>query len=321
MSDATDSNKTIIQYLLGALPGAETERLDELSFTSEEFAETLAATEKDLIDAYVQGELSGETLKRFEGRCLASPLLREKVEFAESLQIFGAREAARLAADETKAGWFAALSAYLTPRPILQWALVLVALALIVTASWLIVDNVRLRRQTTEAQTRRELQAQREQELLKQIEAQRSANSERDAELTRLREERSRLEQELEESRTKSSASDRSVLSFVLTPPLRGAGQITTQKVKPEIKQISARLELEAANYSAYRVELVNAAGNQVLWRSGKLKPQVSGEHKAIAVSFAAGLLQSQNYVLRVSGLNARGTFEIVGDYAFRVMR
>ena len=321
MSDATDSNKTIIQYLLGALPGAETERLDELSFTSEEFAETLAATEKDLIDAYVQGELSGETLKRFEGRCLASPLLREKVEFAESLQIFGAREAARLAADETKAGWFAALSAYLTPRPILQWALVLVALALIVTASWLIVDNVRLRRQTTEAQTRRELQAQREQELLKQIEAQRSANSERDAELTRLLEERSRLEQELEESRTKSSASDRSVLSFVLTPPLRGAGQITTQKVKPEIKQISARLELEAANYSAYRVELVNAAGNQVLWRSGKLKPQVSGEHKAIAVSFAAGLLQSQNYVLRVSGLNARGTFEIVGDYAFRVMR
>jgi hypothetical protein len=44
------------QYLLGSLPGDEAERLDELSVTDEAFAEALSVAERDLIDAYVQGE-------------------------------------------------------------------------------------------------------------------------------------------------------------------------------------------------------------------------------------------------------------------------
>ena len=318
MSDATLNDQTIIQYLLGSLPEAETERLDELSFTSEEFAETLSATEKDLIDAYVQGELRGETLKHFEGRYLASPRLREKVEFADALKIFSAR-AQTGAKTKRTAGWFAALSAYLTPRPVLQWGLLVAGLALLFTAVWFVVDNVRLRRQMASAQ--REGAAQREQDLLRQIaDQQRSATSERD-ELARLRDERSRLEQELEAFRTKSTPSEHEVLSFVLAPPLRGGGQIPTFKLTPKTRQISVQLELEARDYSAYRVALVNAAGNLVLWRSGNLKPKTSGEHKTLTVSFAGSLLQAQNYMLRVDGVNAGGGSEIVGDYPFRVVR
>ena len=70
-----------------------------------------------------------------------------------------------------------------------------------------------------------------------------------------------------------------------------------------------------------YRVALIDPANNQTLWRSGKLKPRTAGGPKAITVSFRAGLLKPQNYVLEVSGFPAGGSAEIVGDYPFRVVK
>ena len=94
MSDPTKNHQTSTEYLLGALPEAETERLDELSITDDEFAESLQAAEMDLVDAYVLGELTGADLERFKTHYLASPLRREKVEFAKVLQSFGEQELA-----------------------------------------------------------------------------------------------------------------------------------------------------------------------------------------------------------------------------------
>ncbi len=68
MNQVTYNYEAITQYLLGALPEEEAERLDELSFTSDEFAEALRAAEKDLVDAYLQGELTGT-----EWRCCINP--------------------------------------------------------------------------------------------------------------------------------------------------------------------------------------------------------------------------------------------------------
>src|ERR1700737_2971919 len=92
MSNSTDQNQVITQYLLGSLPEGESERLDELSVASQEFAESLSASEKDLIDAYVQGELSGSMLAQFESHYLASPIRRGRVEFAEAFQVFAKKQ-------------------------------------------------------------------------------------------------------------------------------------------------------------------------------------------------------------------------------------
>jgi anti-sigma factor RsiW len=72
----------LIRYLLGALPDAETERLDEQSLADDDFADRLRAAEDDLIDAYVSGTLTGERRERFESNYLASPRRRDKVAFA-----------------------------------------------------------------------------------------------------------------------------------------------------------------------------------------------------------------------------------------------
>jgi hypothetical protein len=74
----------VTRYLLGTVLPDEAERLDELSIADDEFASRLSAVEKDLVDAYVRGELSSEKLARFKAVYLSSPVLRQKVAFAES---------------------------------------------------------------------------------------------------------------------------------------------------------------------------------------------------------------------------------------------
>ncbi len=61
----TASDQLVTQYLLGSLSSEETERLDELSLADDEFAGRLQVLENELIDAYVEGELSGQTLEHF----------------------------------------------------------------------------------------------------------------------------------------------------------------------------------------------------------------------------------------------------------------
>ena len=78
------NNQIINEYLLGSLPEAEIEALDELSFTDDEFADALRVAEKDLVDAYVQGELGGVELEQFESSYMASPRRLEKVKFAQA---------------------------------------------------------------------------------------------------------------------------------------------------------------------------------------------------------------------------------------------
>src|ERR1700735_3067732 len=91
----------LVQYLLGTLPAEESERLDELSVTDDDFAWRLRKTENDLVDAYVRSELRGKTLEEFRTFYLSSPKRREKVAFAEELLRFQA-SAAKTAAQPLK---------------------------------------------------------------------------------------------------------------------------------------------------------------------------------------------------------------------------
>src|ERR1700737_3619454 len=86
-------DRVLTRYLLGALPGEEAERFDELSIADDEFASRLSAGENDLVDAYIRGEPSGEHLEQFKSFYLSSPKRREKVTFAEALSSLDANTA------------------------------------------------------------------------------------------------------------------------------------------------------------------------------------------------------------------------------------
>jgi len=84
MTDHRD--RELVSYLLGTLPQDRADAFDELSVTDDAFAAQLRVAEDELIDAYIGGELTGETLAQFETAYLSSPRRRERVTFARELR-------------------------------------------------------------------------------------------------------------------------------------------------------------------------------------------------------------------------------------------
>jgi len=333
MSEATYNEQAMADYLLGCLTYAETERYDELSVADDDFAAVLSACEKDLVDAYVQGELAGRVLEQFGLHYLASPLRRDKVAFAKAWQVFAEPSAAELrskdsADDAIRQGWFAALSTFLATRPALQWGLAAGVLILLVSGTWLTVDNLRLRQQISQAQIRRDELQQREQALKQQLEAQHAANSKAEQELAQVRAERERLDQESKnqngQERTTQPPSlpgQTSIASFILTPGLRGMGQIQTLSIPPGSRRVALQLNLEPNDYQAYRMVLIDQSNHQTRWQSGRLSAHSGDGGKAVSVSFSSGLLKPHTYVMQVSGVSANGKIEVMSDYPFKVVK
>jgi uncharacterized membrane-anchored protein YhcB (DUF1043 family) len=329
------NEQLITEYLLGAASEYEQERLDEMSLTDDEFVDRLRAIENDLIDSYVTGELSGDALTRFNAHYLASPRRREKVEFAETFLGFADRSVAPQARD-TRATASASPETQetirreaLRPRffallrPTLQWGLAAAALVILLGGGYLFVENLRLRNQMAQTQAERAALEQREQELQQQLDQQRSLDAETEKELAQVRDRLTQLEQQLtagqQQAKPEPEQRDAKVLAFNLSPQTRGIGPIPTLAVPAGTDYVALILELEGADFPAYRAALKNRATGQILWRSDKLK--TSGKNKVLSVSLRASLLNSQNYVLDLSGISAKGVAENIGSYAFKVAK
>lgn len=325
MSNSTNQ-EVITQYLLGALPEVEKERLDELSVTSEEFADSLRASEKDLIDAYVQGELSGSMLAQFESHYLASPVRRERVQFAEAFQIFAKTQTGssiRGPAEldrKRKGGWISTLNIFGGHYPALQWGLAAAAVVFIVAGAFLLWQNARLRQQMSIEQAHRDELQQREMQLQQELDQQRASNTAIEQELAQVREERARMEEELKKS-GQLPASGTGMFSFVLTPQLRGAGQPKSVSIPANTGRVTVQLNVEPNDYQTFAVVLLDQSNHQELWRSGKLKARSKGNAQALSVSFSTSLLKPQAYTLQVSGISASGKSEVMSDYPFKVVK
>ena len=312
-------DQALIRYLLGSLPEADAERLDELSISDDALAWRLNSVENDLVDAYVRGELSGNDLAKFKQSYLSSPHRLQKMEFAGALNSFDARTAITAnQAAPTKTGpssepkekaskdlssrrWFS------TPRLALQWGFAGSALAMMLAASYLLFENGRLRKQTSEAQGSQVALKQREQELQRQLNEQRTANAELAKGAGQLHESQPNLDQ-------------LKTFSALLLPPTRGAGRIAAISVPRGTDLVVLLLTLEADDFHEYRVGLKDPGTNQVVWRSANLEAALGSADKTVSISFPARLLKQQNYVLELSGESGNGRAEFIGGYPIRVV-
>ncbi len=300
----------ITDYLLGALPENETEQLDEMSLTDDDFADRLNAVENDLVDAYVRGELSEDTLARFESQYLASPKRREKVSFAQTLlNIVDKSTIAQIEEARQKPGWS---SFFAVPRLSLQWGFAAVALVLLATGGYLMFENMRLSNQISQTQAERAALEQRELELRRRLAQQHSSDNETMKELARVRDRLAQVEQ-----LAASQQREVKLIAFNLSPQTRGIGKIPLLAVPAGTDYVALSLELEANDFSAYQVALKNPATGKILWLSGKLK--AVDTNRSVQFGLPANLLHSQNYVLELSGISPSGGAEIVSSYPFRV--
>jgi hypothetical protein len=328
------NDELITQYLLGSLSSEEAERLDELSLTDDEFAVRLQEVENELLDAYVRGELSGQTLEQFNSFYLSSPRRRERVGFAQALHTVTERAAVGKQATNQQAvvkgpqlsprsssPWASGLRVPSSPRRALQWGLAAAASLLLVAGGWLVYENLRLRQKMQETHAERGALQQRERELETQLAQQRSSALERGKETERLREQIARLEQPSQEQRRSVLLPEApSIVPFVLAPQTRGLSQIATVPIPSGTDYVTLQLELESGGYPLYRVELKTQPDGQVVWRSRPLKAQARGDGKVVIVSLRPGLLKSSMHILEVSGISASDAAEIIGSYPFRAV-
>src|SRR3982074_2942657 len=122
-------DQLLIRYLVGVLPEDETERLDELSVSDDRFAADLRAVEHDLVDAYVSGALSGDTLRGFETHYLSAPAGRAKVTLAEALLRYRGTATAASPGDAVEAP---------APRTPMPWAWAAAAALLLAATGYLL---------------------------------------------------------------------------------------------------------------------------------------------------------------------------------------
>jgi hypothetical protein len=283
------SVQTIRKYLLGQLPESDTERLDELTITDEGYAERVRAVEHDLVDAFARGELEGIVLEQFRTKYLTTPRRYETVRFARALQSLDehparrAREAGRAptTAVAKSGGW-----RHLLPNA--------AALILAVATAWLALANQALRERATSAEFQRDQQ---------------------------LREAETRSTAGTAPPSTPGGQPPLTVATLVLTPQLRSARQLPTVALSGGGGDVVMHVDLEPVDYPAYDAALVASTGNQVLWRSDRLSARTVGDRQRIDLRLPAAVLSPQEYLIRVSGVPARGTPEIVGEYRFMLTK
>jgi hypothetical protein len=270
----------LVSYLLGALPDHETERLDELSVADDDFAIRLRATEHDLVDAYVTGELYGETLDRFRSHYLSTRAGRQKVTFAETLF---ARQQIVDPSDRqpSRASWRAS---GLMP----QWAAAAVALIAVTIAGVLFADNVRLRREAANARA---------------APAQRTSSVQPPIAVTPAP----------ESTVARNTPAETTPLPLaVLLPSRRGAADVLTIAI-PRSGSVTLQLVLEFDDFPQYTIEL-SGPGRTVVWRGPIVAAASVREGRAVSATIPVSVLKPERYVFEVSGRRARAAAELVGS-------
>lgn len=322
MKSDLNNEQLMVRYLLGELPESEVERLDEQSFTDDDFFRRLQTVENDLIDAYARGEMSPGEREQFERGFLTTPKRRERVAFAEALAAFRfeppADDPAVAAQPEQTSAWQAFINLFRVSRPALQFSLAALSVVLLLGATWLIVETARLRTRLSQIQQEQAALSRREQELQAQIARQSADRGQLAEELRRVQQQRDQLEREL----AGLKPPEPNFALFVLSPGVRGPGGDPKDfTIPPGAQRVKLRVEFESDPYPSYRIELRTQAGDQQVWSSGKLRARREGGIKIIDLDLRASLFQPQGYLLNLRGVAANGEIEDLSSYRFRVVK
>ncbi|MEP7075682.1 MAG: hypothetical protein ABI878_07700 [Acidobacteriota bacterium] len=323
-------NQTLFAYLLGGLSDSELERLDEMTFTDGEFAEAVKIAEKDLVDSYVAGELSGPMREQFESHYMASPIRREKLAFARALDKFASHAAnapdptpAPLRVAETKAssGWFKELLESLGllggGNRRFAFAAGAAMVVLLLLGGWLIFRGSAEKRASDIATGTNKIE---NPPLPTATPLPTASGVPITVPTPNTKPTISPTQEATPTPKRTVEPSQPTVAMFVLPAPLRGAGPLTQVKLAPGTQFAQFSMGLESNDYTSYRVELHGAGGGPSLWNSGTM-PSRGSKTASLSAKIPTKLLRSQIYSFTVSGITKDGTAENIGDYSFRVIK
>jgi hypothetical protein len=309
----------LIQYLLGTLPAEEREQIDELSVADDEFAERLCAIENDLVDAYVAGELHGDTLSQFESHFLCTSFRRDKVDMARLLTQAGGQIEANTKPKSSILPMRArGEMAQNLPAPYLQYtaamnwrrASVAAIILLSISTAWLGFSNFRLHHQDRSGRAANEELQQRLNQLELRLGTERGPQVNKSSPA------------DANDTGAQSSGSTTALVgSIFLLPERRGAGEIPTAPVLGKTGLILLQLQLELDDFPRYDIEVRSLASNRMVWRGEAVKSERSGRGTTVSILLPAESVKSNNYIAEVSGISPNGRAELVSGYVFKIAK
>jgi hypothetical protein len=297
------------RYFLGDLPQEERVRLEDRYLADVELFEALLATENDLIDAYVRGELTEAERQQFEAEYLKSPERRDRLDFARALSQVSAFEEEALAAQRSSL-WKKMSAALSIRQGIPQWALATAVVVIVASGSWMLVQNRKLRVGLQQAQAGQSELRREENTLRQQIAEFKGAPKDQVRE-NQKGSEVAKLEPPMVPEMT-----------LRLTPGIaRGFSAAPKTLVLPPTRSwLRLQLMLDRDENRTYEAVLLTADGKEVS-RGRDLKIHSMGGNAVVALRIPAESIDAGDYIVRLTGRTADGGEEDVASYSFRVLQ
>lgn len=338
------------KYLLGQLAEGDRERLEERLLTDDDFYETVTAledrVEDELIDQYLDGELTGDGRAHFERLLLYTPERADKLRLIKDLKALAVPAVALDAGAATRAttetptpsrtGWLGAVGLFRNPLFGLSCAAAL--LFAVLSCVWLLVKSNRLEAELKQARAHAQPTPTADAGLKEQLEQLRAQNEELTAGLRSAEEARARLEQQVGQqasantsregtrapARTERAGQQTSIATLVLSATLRGTqGGEKVATLAISRPGTPARLVLNVDNfapedYRRVRAVLKRSAGSEV-WSSESVNVVIRQRKSRAVLTLPAGKLFEGLYTIDLEGVTDTGSVEPIGLYTFRV--
>ncbi|MDQ1727926.1 MAG: hypothetical protein QOD33_51 [Pyrinomonadaceae bacterium] len=319
------------QYLLGSLSDDEMSRVEETFFSDDARFEELEVLEDELIDGYVQAELSPEARRHFVTRLRKSPRLVERVQFAQVLAEKVANSSALrqetsnllTVASETsappKTRWW---QNFVAPQPAFRLAVAACLALLLIGGGALVTGWLRLRNESERLNSERAALQQQKEALDRQL-AQK-ANREPPTAAPQQQLNQRAAEQTLLETPQRGAelrhSSLGSVVTVFLRPGLtRSAGARAEFKFGPDTAIAQFNLRLESDEYRTYSVTA--RSGDKAAFKRKDIRARHTRSGSVLVIAVPVKRLPAGDYSIHVDGLNSSGQSEGVEDYSFRVLK
>lgn len=344
MKQAVLNEQVMRKYLLGVLSEEEREHIEKNMLTDDAFYEDLLSledvVEDDLIEQYLDGDLTDGEKKGFEQIFLSTTERREKLELARDLSRRASLSMARAQAVEQAVvgvSWWRSLASLLRlENPAVGLSLATALLIMVVSCVWLLFRAHRLETELSQARSQQRGQSPAEQSLQESLAQQRTRNDELAASLNQAQEQRARLEQELNSLKAQSAREQEtnanrtpsqgrtSVFALVLTPfrgrgPSGGSG--TEINIPAKTGSVRLNLALDTINpkaYKSYQATVTKRDGTRIL-KTDRLAVTSKDGEDYVGFSLPASLLPGGEYEVELSGVSTGNTVEPLGLYSFRV--
>jgi hypothetical protein len=286
MTQSVDRERAV-RYLLGELPEAEREALEEQWFVQDDTLAELKEAEDDLVDAYGRGQLSPERRVLFEARYLQDESGRRRVEFAGALHgAIRARRPDLVAARRPQRAW--------------AWAAVVTGVAL----AGALLGVARLRATLTRMEGERAA-------IARSAEEQRARAQTLAGEVERLRTQVGDLEARI-------GRGVEGVVTLALVSGLaRDLQPVPSVTIGPDASRLALELRLKDDAFERYAVALETPDGQRVWSALATSSAAVGG--RVLLVSVPRTALAPGHYVVAVEGLTQGQKAVPHAEYVFRV--